>query len=570
MLSPPTRSVPQSFGASRASSGWRWARDLLHDRLLLGIVVACALLLGFQLALLLSQPPWIGPVTDWLRAALSWPELAIMVAVSLWLSRRHRPEALAWWLFSGGALCYAIARTWWMLDDTLIYHHGVPFPSLPDLFFVLQYPFYFLAVIFLPFGGVFGPRLLVILDALLWMGAAIAVSWYFLLAPLYTATRFSPLAKAVSLGYPIADLFLLLALLLILLRTLRHGEDRPVVGLVVASGACLIVADAGAIFLTLHPAHEYRTGQFPDFFWLASDLLIPLAAVVQVRVVQRVESAGRAAPEGLDRPRLHRLDAEDVRAALRLFLPLVAALLASVAIILRAATDARAGATWPQLLVPVLVSLGLLLLVIVRQVVMFLETDAACAAGRDMAAQAEQRARGELDRRKDEFLGVVSHEMRTPLTTMEMFFGLVARRPDALPAPDAGKLQTALAYSQHSVQRLARLADNLVDDTRVLHGRLTLRLAPCDLGTIARAAVEEQRAAEPTRAILLHPPVGGQPLPIRADAERIGQVVTNYLTNALKYSAADRPVEVRLAKVRIAGGAGERMGETGEAGRGDV
>ena len=120
-------------------------------------MVTCALLLGFQLALLLRQPPWIGPVTDWLRAALSWPELAIVVGVSLWLSRRHRPEALAWWLFSGGALCYAIARTWWMLDDALIHDHGVPFPSFPDLFFVLQYPFYFLAVILIPFGGVLWP-----------------------------------------------------------------------------------------------------------------------------------------------------------------------------------------------------------------------------------------------------------------------------------------------------------------------------------------------------------------------------------------------------------------------------
>ncbi len=554
----PIRSVPHFAGASRASSGWRWGRDLLHDRLLLGIVVACALLLGFQLALLLRQPPWIAPAIDGLRAALSWPEVAIVVSVSLWLGRRHRPEALSWWLFSGAALCYAIARTWWTLDDALIYHHGVPFPILPDLFFVLQYPFYFLAVSLFPLDGVWGARLLVTLDALLWMGAAAAVFWYFLLAPLYMASGFSPLAKAVSLGYPIADLFLLLALLLILLRTLRHDEDRPVVGLIAASFACLIVADAGATFLILPPPHEYRTGQFPDFFWLASDLLIPLAAVVQVRVVQRVESAGRAAPEGLERPRLHTLDAVSVRGALRLFLPLVAALLATMAIVLRAAMNARAGATWEQLIVPVLVSVVLLLLVIVRQAVMFLEM--ARLRQSVLAAQAEQRARRELDRRKDEFLAVVSHEMRTPLTSLEMFLGLVARRPDSPPPREA------LAYSQHSIHRLARLADDLVDDTRVVHGRLTLRMEPCDLGTIARAAVEEQRAAEPTRAILLHPPVGGQPLPIRADAERIGQVVTNYLTNALKYSAADQPVAVCLAKVRIASGARECIGELGEAG----
>ena len=144
------------------------------------------------------------------------------------------------------------------------------------------------------------------------------------------------LAKAVSLGYPVADLFLLLALLQVLLRPLRHEEDHPVVGLIAASVACLIVADAGATFLTLHPAHEYRTGQFPDFFWLAADLLIPLAAVVQVRVVQRVRVRGARRPRGPGSPG-RRADAEDVRAVLRLFLPLVAALLASSAILLRAA-----------------------------------------------------------------------------------------------------------------------------------------------------------------------------------------------------------------------------------------
>src|SRR5258708_10713761 len=111
----------------------RWATFLLHDRLLLGAVAACTLLLGFQLLVTLLHPPWIGPVTDWLRAALAWPELLILVAVSFWLARRRRLEAVSWWLLSGGALCYAIALTWWTVADTLRYHHGVPFPLLPDL-----------------------------------------------------------------------------------------------------------------------------------------------------------------------------------------------------------------------------------------------------------------------------------------------------------------------------------------------------------------------------------------------------------------------------------------------------
>src|SRR5258706_2233670 len=314
-----------------------WATSLRHDRLLLGAVTACTLLLGFQLLVTLRQPPWIGPVTDWLRTALAWPELLILVAASFWLARRRRLEAVTWWLLSGGALCYAIARTWWTVDDTLIYHHGVPFPILPDLFFVLQYPFYFLAVILIPFWGFWGPRLLAVLDALLWIGAATALSWDFLLAPLFAASGLSPLARAVGLGHPVADLFLLLALMLILLRQLRYREDFPVVGLIIAAVACLVVADTVAVLLILHPAHVYRTGGVPDLFWLASALLIPLAALVQVRVVQRVQAgewraadAERTVPHDLQRAQSP--DQEDVRAALRLFLPFVAALVARVAI----------------------------------------------------------------------------------------------------------------------------------------------------------------------------------------------------------------------------------------------
>src|SRR5262249_23891080 len=90
-----------------------------------------------------------------------------------------------------------------------------------------------------------------------------------------------------------------------------------------------------------------------------------------------------------------------------------------------------------------------------------------------------------------------------------------------------------------------RLVDHLLDDARVRDGHLLLLVEPCDLSAIVLNAVEEQRLFAPTRIIRLELP-GSQPVPVIADAMRIGQVVSNYLTNALKYSREDRPVTARL------------------------
>ncbi len=543
---PPSASPPPP---PQSVAEWLW-----RDRVLLGAVTMCALIIGFQLVVTLLQPAWIGPVTDWLRAALAWPELLIVAYVSGWLSRARRPEALSWWMFSVGLLSYAIARTLWTVDDTLIYHHGVPFPILPDLFFVLQYPFFFLAVIFIPLVGPWGPRVIVFLDALLWIGTAAALLWYFLVASLFLASGLSLLAKVVSLGYPVADLFLLLALFLILLRPLHSNVDQRVVGILIAAVVCLIMADSGAIWLILHPAHVYRTGNWSDLLWVTSDLLVPLAALVQLRSAQRASGWDRYLGAQVRAP--HGPTWDDLTAALRLFLPIVAALLASVAILLRAMTMWEADIGWRGLVVPLAVSLGLLVVLIVRQGITYLET---VRLRREHAAtRANEQALILLNRSKDEFLDVVSHEIRTPLASLWGYNHLLARRLRAWQPPadgtvvptdfarDVAQMGAMVAHSEESLQRLTQLVGDLTDDAHIRDGRLTLHLARCDLRAIVRAAVEAQRTLEPERVIQLHLPAEDQPLLVEADAQRIGQVVTNYLTNALKYSKRDRPVDVHL------------------------
>jgi hypothetical protein len=219
------------------------------------------------LGVTLLHPPWIGPVTDWLRAALAWPELAVVTGVTLWVTRSYRAEARSWWMLSAGLLSYTVARTLWTVADALIFPHGVPFPSFPDLFFVLQYPCFFLAVMLLPSAPPWVSRLKRILDCLLWTGAATALSWYFILAPKYTQSGMSPLAKLVCLTYPVGDLALLFGLVVALLRPSRSRADRLVLEGLCSALISLILADSWVNVLLLDNRHHvYVTGGPPDLF----------------------------------------------------------------------------------------------------------------------------------------------------------------------------------------------------------------------------------------------------------------------------------------------------------------
>lgn len=176
------------------------------------------------------------------------------------------------------------------------------------------------------------------------------------------------------------------------------------------------------------------------------------------------------------------------------------------------------------------------------------------------AAEAEALALSEANRRMDEFLGIASHELRTPLTALMANLQILARppRPPSLaPGPDTprprprragddgSREQVLLDRSRRQVERIARLIGDMIDLARIREGKLELRPEPCDLIAIVREEVELQRQAHPERTIIFAPPVTAS-LPVHADPDRIGQVVTNYLTNAIKYSLEERLVAVRV------------------------
>lgn len=167
-------------------------------------------------------------------------------------------------------------------------------------------------------------------------------------------------------------------------------------------------------------------------------------------------------------------------------------------------------------------------------------------------ARANALAAQEATRRMNTFLGIAGHELRTPVTSMKASVQLTARAVDAalrgdVPDVAARPLERGmvlLARADQQANRLSRLIEDILDVTRTQAGKLALRAEPGDLTEVVRRAVEEQRLAWPARTITLRAPRA--PVRLVFDPDRIEQVVINYVTNACKYSAADRPIAVEV------------------------
>jgi signal transduction histidine kinase len=160
---------------------------------------------------------------------------------------------------------------------------------------------------------------------------------------------------------------------------------------------------------------------------------------------------------------------------------------------------------------------------------------------------AKERAQAleEAGKLKDQFLSLASHELKTPIAAIKGYAQLADRRlakvADA--SPGAAATQDMLVKINQQADKLTGLVNDLLDVSRIQAGKLELRLEPCDLAALCRQAVEEQELTN-GRRIDLTLPAG--PVCVSADSERLSQVLSNLLTNAIKYSAGERPVCLAL------------------------
>ena len=190
-----------------------------------------------------------------------------------------------------------------------------------------------------------------------------------------------------------------------------------------------------------------------------------------------------------------------------------------------------------------------------RRQILFARHELEAYAGElEWVNQELERANQELekaDKLKDHFLSMASHELKTPITSIRGQAQLGMRRltkQTELPA-ELAPLRTALERIDQQTHRLNSLVDDLLDLSILRSGKMTLRPTRCDVGEMCREVITEQHSLS-SRSIGLEVP--SSPVVLQADCERLSQVVTNVVTNAIKYSPENSSVQVRVSQSKHA------------------
>lgn len=181
------------------------------------------------------------------------------------------------------------------------------------------------------------------------------------------------------------------------------------------------------------------------------------------------------------------------------------------------------------------------------------------AVNHDLEHRVQERTEAlqRADRRKDEFIAVLGHELRNPLAP-------IVSAAEVLEEPRATPLEQARARDviRRQVRQMTRLIDDLLDVGRITSDRLVLRMSTADLAGIIAAAVETSRPSMDERRHRLTIGLPPEPVPLHVDVARLSQVLSNLLSNATKYTAPGGDIHV-TAETIAGGGLVIRVRDTG-------
>ncbi len=156
---------------------------------------------------------------------------------------------------------------------------------------------------------------------------------------------------------------------------------------------------------------------------------------------------------------------------------------------------------------------------------------------------------GEVEEMKNEFISVASHEMRTPMTSIKgslelLLGGYAGELPD-----EATEL---LGISLTAVDRLVRLINDLLDISKIESGKMEFHLEPMDMNDIVRKSMRSLRSLAEAHRVSIQAEYADTLPTVLADRDHLEQVITNLLSNALKYSPADSQVSICVSSAPAA------------------
>ncbi|MBI2924386.1 MAG: hybrid sensor histidine kinase/response regulator [Verrucomicrobia bacterium] len=163
---------------------------------------------------------------------------------------------------------------------------------------------------------------------------------------------------------------------------------------------------------------------------------------------------------------------------------------------------------------------------------------------RDMIVRYSQQL-AHLNNEKNEFMGIVAHDLRSPLGAIKGFAELILEEGQ-IPREE---LEDFTRRIRDTAQRMAEMVQNLLDANRIERGEMKVSLAPCELSQLLRAVVQsyQPRAAAKQQSILLDDSAG--PATVMADRNVTVQVLENLVSNAIKYSPSGKNIYARLRVV---------------------
>jgi signal transduction histidine kinase len=453
--------------------------------------------------------------------ALLYDAIGATSAVVVVLGARiHRPSLqLPWYLFGAGLLAFSLGDVLFNLYDD-VWNREPPVPSIADAFYLAGYPFLTVGLVLLVRRIGVEDRRVGFLDAALLTVAFGLCQWIFLMEDVVHSPG-SVAEKVVALSYPAMDVVLLAALVFL---ALTPAWRTPAYRYLAASVVFLLVADE--IYGVAPDA--YADASWLDAGWLLSYVLWGVAALCPSMRALSEPRRSRA-------PRL---------TTMRLVV-LGSALAAAPTILV---VERLTGNDIDAIAVA-LGAVGLSALVLVRLAGLIRSLDRLRGAERGARAEAESARRQlaeqnlqlrEADQLKDEFVALISHDLRTPLTSIMGYLELTLEDEEL-----TEQQRSYLEVVDRNADRLLRLVNDLLFVARLEAGELDLHPTELDLAAIVRQSVAE---AEPRAA------AGGlnlacetEPVPlVTGDKGRMFQLLDNLVSNAIKFTPEGGEVHVSV------------------------